>query len=241
MREATEQVRAIPPKYERLPTIAQMRVSAPPTMPTLIPALDSSLGGGLTLFTTTLFSGDPGIGKSTLLLQMLHSLTIQNMKCAYFSAEESADNIALRARRIGLGKSAIHLHTASNLEEIITLLESEKINAAVIDSIQAIESETLDYPRGSISQIRECALQLVNAAQRLDVTLIIVCHVSKDGTLAGPRTIEHLTDAVLYLEAAPDIEGGPSRMVNIYAQKNRNGLTGERYPMRMTERGLISL
>lgn len=232
-----------PVDVSKLQTIADTPATKPRIMPTLVKAFDLALGGGLAVGTVTLLTGDPGIGKSTLLLQLLNGMAAQNMKCAYFSAEESAERVTIRARRIGLGKSKVLLHYSENLEEIIQLIESENINAAVIDSIQAIESVTIDYTKGSISQVRECMNRLVGAAQTHDVTLVIVCHVTADGSLAGPRTIEHAADAVVYLEAEQESEESKARcpLVTVYAQKNRNGPIQEKYQMRMTKGGLVNI
>jgi len=238
-----DQSETIPaPNGHTLKKISKINVRSLPIYTTHIPALDAALGGGLPRGTTTLFTGDPGIGKSTLLLQAISNLAESEM-CAYISAEETDQQIARRARRIGLAKSRAHIFQTDDVDGIIDALQSEKVSICIVDSIQAIESMQIDYPKGSIAQIRECTLQLVNASQRLNVTTIIVCHVAGDGTLAGPRTIEHLADAILYLErdAENSIDSPGEKFVNIYAEKNRNGPILQRHRMRMTEKGLISV
>jgi DNA repair protein RadA/Sms len=164
-----------------------------------IDEFDRVLGGGLVSGGVVLIGGDPGIGKSTLLLQALSNLATSR-RVLYVSGEESGAQIALRARRLGIESPNLALLAEIQLERIQATIEIEKPEVVVIDSIQTLYSEALTSAPGSVAQVRECAAQLTRIAKRLDVTTILVGHVTKEGALAGPRVLEHIVDTVLYFE-----------------------------------------
>lgn len=201
-------------------------------LPTGIAEFDRVLGGGLMHGAVVLIGGDPGIGKSTLLLQALCTMG-GGHKALYVSGEESAQQIALRARRLALDASALHLLAEINLEKIQALLQAEKPVVAVIDSIQTIYSEALQSAPGSVAQVRECAAQLTRLAKASGITMIFVGHVTKEGALAGPRVLEHIVDTVLYFEGDTH-----SSFRLIRAFKNRFGAVNELGVFAMTEKGL---
>ena len=146
-----------------------------------------------------LIGGDPGIGKSTLLLQALDSLSKQ-MKALYVTGEESGAQVALRSRRLGLGKSQVRVLAEIQLEKITAAIDAERPSVCVIDSIQTVYSDALSSAPGSVAQVRECAAQLTRVAKSTGTTIILGGHVTKDGALAGPRVLEHIVDTVLYFE-----------------------------------------
>ena len=201
-------------------------------VPTGIAEFDRVLGGGLVQGAVVLIGGDPGIGKSTLLLQALCTMG-GGHKALYVSGEESAQQIALRARRLALDASALHLLAEINLEKIQALLQAEKPVVAVIDSIQTVYSEALQSAPGSVAQVRECAAQLTRLAKASGITMIFVGHVTKEGALAGPRVLEHIVDTVLYFEGDTH-----SSFRLIRAFKNRFGAVNELGVFAMTEKGL---
>ena len=201
-------------------------------LPTGITEFDRVLGGGLMHGAVVLIGGDPGIGKSTLLLQALCTMG-GGHKAIYVSGEESAQQIALRARRLALDASAVQLLAEINLEKIQALLQSEKPVVAVIDSIQTVYSEALQSAPGSVAQVRECAAQLTRLAKSSGTTMILVGHVTKEGALAGPRVLEHIVDTVLYFEGDTH-----SSFRLIRAVKNRFGAVNELGVFAMTEKGL---
>jgi len=201
-------------------------------LPTGITEFDRVLGGGLMHGAVVLIGGDPGIGKSTLLLQALCTMG-GGHKAIYVSGEESAQQIALRARRLALDASAVQLLAEINLEKIQALLQSEKPVVAVIDSIQTVYSEALQSAPGSVAQVRECAAQLTRLAKSSGTTMILVGHVTKEGALAGPRVLEHIVDTVLYFEGDTH-----SSFRLIRACKNRFGAVNELGVFAMTEKGL---
>jgi DNA repair protein RadA/Sms len=201
-------------------------------LPTGIAEFDRVLGGGLMHGAVVLIGGDPGIGKSTLLLQALCTMG-GGHKALYVSGEESAQQIALRARRLALDASALQLLAEINLEKIQALLQSEKPVVAVIDSIQTVYSEALQSAPGSVAQVRECAAQLTRLAKSSGTTMILVGHVTKEGALAGPRVLEHIVDTVLYFEGDTH-----SSFRLIRAFKNRFGAVNELGVFAMTEKGL---
>ena len=147
-----------------------------------------------------LIGGDPGIGKSTLLLQVLCHLG-KSAQAIYVSGEESPQQIAMRAKRLGLDASEVELLAEINLEKILATLQTHKPNIAVIDSIQTVYSEALQSAPGSVAQVRECSAQLTRLAKQLGITVILVGHVTKEGTLAGPRVLEHIVNTVYILKA----------------------------------------
>jgi DNA repair protein RadA/Sms len=197
-----------------------------------IDEFDRVLGGGLVSGGVVLIGGDPGIGKSTLLLQALSNLSAAR-RVLYVSGEESGAQIALRARRLGIESPNLALLAEIQLERIQATIEAEKPEVVVIDSIQTLYSEALTSAPGSVAQVRECAAQLTRIAKRLDVTTILVGHVTKEGALAGPRVLEHIVDTVLYFEGDTH---SAYRLVRAF--KNRFGAVNELGVFAMTERGL---
>jgi DNA repair protein RadA/Sms len=194
--------------------------------------LDRALGGGLVAGQVALLGGDPGIGKSTLLLQALHAVS-GNLAALYVSGEESAEQIALRARRLTLQSGSLRLLAETQLERILATLDSAKPRVAVIDSIQTLWSDTLQSAPGSVAQVRECAAQLTRHAKRNGIALLLIGHVTKEGAIAGPRVLEHIVDTVLYFEGDPH-----SSFRLVRAVKNRFGAVNELGVFAMTEKGL---
>ena len=171
-------------------------------LPTGIGELDRVLGGGLVAGQVVLIGGDPGIGKSTLLLQALASLGA-SCRVLYVSGEESAEQVAMRARRLALDAGQVRFQTEIQLDRIAATLDSLKPRVAVVDSIQTLYSEALTSAPGSVAQVRECAAQLTRHAKRSGTALFIIGHVTKEGAIAGPRVLEHIVDTVLYFEGDP--------------------------------------
>jgi DNA repair protein RadA/Sms len=200
--------------------------------PTGISEFDRVLGGGLVDGGVVLIGGDPGIGKSTLLLQVLCHLG-KSAQAIYVSGEESPQQIAMRAKRLGLDASEIELLAEINLEKILATLQTHKPNIAVIDSIQTVYSEALQSAPGSVAQVRECSAQLTRLAKQLGITVILVGHVTKEGSLAGPRVLEHIVDTVLYFEGD---QNSSFRLIRAF--KNRFGAVNELGVFAMTEHGL---
>ena len=192
--------------------------------------LDRALGGGLVAGQVALLGGDPGIGKSTLLLQALSTLS---QPVLYVTGEESVEQVALRARRLGLDTAGVRIAAETQLERVLGALEAARPSIAVIDSIQTLWSETLQSAPGSVAQVRECAAQLTRFAKRGDTALFLVGHVTKEGAIAGPRVLEHIVDTVLYFEGDPH-----SSFRLIRAVKNRFGAVNELGVFAMTEKGL---
>ena len=193
------------------------------------PELDRALGGGLVSGQVILLGGDPGIGKSTLLLQVVAGLE----KTLYVSGEESGEQVALRARRLSLEAGGVRLLAETQLERILGVLEDSKPRVAVIDSIQTVWSEALQSAPGSVAQVRECAAQLTRHAKRSGTALFLIGHVTKEGAIAGPRVLEHIVDTVLYFEGDPN-----SAFRLVRAVKNRFGAVNELGVFAMTEKGL---
>src|SRR5213595_1765801 len=198
-------------------------------IPTGVGELDRALGAGLVAGQVVLLGGDPGIGKSTLLLQTLATLK----EVLYVTGEESAEQIAMRARRLSLDAGSVRLLAETQLERILGALDAGKPAVAVIDSIQTLWSETLQSAPGSVAQVRECAAQLTRHAKRAGAALFIIGHVTKEGAIAGPRVLEHIVDTVLYFEGDPH-----SSFRLIRAVKNRFGAVNEIGVFAMTEKGL---
>ena len=201
-------------------------------IPTTLGELDRVLGGGLVAGGVVLIGGDPGIGKSTLLLQALAVLS-QSLPTLYVSGEESAQQLALRARRLQLPEAQLPVLPEIRLEAILGHLASIKPAIAVIDSIQTVYSETLTSAPGSVAQVRECAAQLTRYAKQSGCAILLVGHVTKEGAIAGPRVLEHIVDTVLYFEGDT---GSSFRLVR--AIKNRFGAVNEIGVFAMTEKGL---
>jgi DNA repair protein RadA/Sms len=199
-------------------------------IPSGIEELDRALGGGLVAGQVVLLGGDPGIGKSTLLLQAASGFPGASL---YVTGEESAEQVAMRAKRIALDASGVRLIAETQLERVAGALDSGRPRVAVIDSIQTIWSEALQSAPGSVAQVRECAAQLTRHAKRSGCALMLIGHVTKEGAIAGPRVLEHIVDTVLYFEGDP---GSSFRLVR--AVKNRFGAVNELGVFAMTEKGL---
>ena len=195
--------------------------------------LDRVLGGGIVDGGVVLIGGDPGIGKSTLLLQALDSLQRAGHKTLYVTGEESGAQVALRSRRLGLDGSQVNVLAEIQLEKILSTLHSQQPAIAVIDSIQTVYSEQLTSAPGSVAQVRECAAHLTRAAKASGTAIVLVGHVTKEGALAGPRVLEHMVDTVLYFEGDTH-----SNFRLIRAIKNRFGAVNEIGVFAMTEKGL---
>jgi DNA repair protein RadA/Sms len=200
--------------------------------PTGIGELDRVLGGGLVRGAVVLIGGDPGVGKSTLLLQALSAMA-RECNALYVSGEESAQQIALRARRLQLETGSLKLLAEIQLERIASILGTERPDVAVVDSIQTVYSEALQSAPGSVSQVRECAAQLTRIAKTTGAAVLLVGHVTKEGAIAGPRVLEHMVDAVLYFEGDTH-----SSFRLVRAIKNRFGAVNELGVFAMTDRGL---
>jgi DNA repair protein RadA/Sms len=200
--------------------------------PSGLKELDRVLGGGLVFGSVVLIGGDPGIGKSTLLLQTLCHLS-ETSKALYVTGEESLQQVTLRARRLGLPENHLLLLADTNIERIIKCAQQEKPAIIVIDSIQTVHTDLLQSAPGAVGQVRESAAQLVSFAKQTNTALFLVGHVTKEGTLAGPRVLEHMVDCVLYFEGEQD-----SRYRVIRAVKNRFGAVNELGIFAMTDKGL---
>jgi DNA repair protein RadA/Sms len=216
-------------QLQKLSTVQAADVARQPTG---ISEFDRVLGGGLVEGGVILIGGDPGIGKSTLLLQVLCHLG-KASPAIYVSGEESPQQIAMRAKRLGLDASEVQLLAEINLEKILATLQTHKPNIAVIDSIQTVYSEALQSAPGSVAQVRECSAQLTRLAKQLGITVILVGHVTKEGALAGPRVLEHIVDTVLYFEGD---QNSSFRLIRAF--KNRFGAVNELGVFAMTEHGL---
>ncbi len=216
----------------KLQLLSTLEPREEPRTPTGIGEFDRVLGGGLVPGGVVLIGGDPGIGKSTLLLQALSNLA-EFQSAVYVTGEESGEQVALRAVRLQAQTHGLQLLPEINLERILAVLGTERPRVAVIDSIQTIYSDALQSAPGSVAQVRECAAQLTRFAKQSGTTLILVGHVTKDGTLAGPRVLEHIVDTVLYFEGDTH---SSFRLVRAF--KNRFGAVNELGVFAMTEKGL---
>ncbi|MDE2611446.1 MAG: DNA repair protein RadA [Burkholderiales bacterium] len=215
--------------------LADIEAADVPRFSSGIGEFDRVLGGGLVAGGVVLIGGDPGIGKSTLLLQSLAQVA-RERPALYVSGEESGAQIALRAQRLDLTGPAsgeLHLLAEIQLEKILAAIETERPEIVVIDSIQTVYSEALTSAPGSVAQVRECAAQLTRTAKQSGVTVIMVGHVTKEGNLAGPRVLEHIVDTVLYFEGDTH---SSFRLVRAF--KNRFGAVNELGVFAMTEKGL---
>jgi DNA repair protein RadA/Sms len=209
----------------------------PPRVGTRIAELDRVLGGGLVPASVVLVGGDPGIGKSTLLLQAACALAASGRRVMYISGEEAVDQIRLRARRLGLDAPTLHVAAAINVTDIAGTLEAERdVALVVIDSIQTMWLETVESAPGTVSQVRATAFELIRLAKQRGFSLILVGHVTKEGALAGPRVLEHMVDAVMYFEGD---RGHQFRILR--AAKNRYGATDEIGVFAMTDQGLVEV
>ncbi|MCS6944255.1 MAG: AAA family ATPase, partial [Sutterellaceae bacterium] len=214
-------------------TLAQVGAQEVARLPTGLSEFDRVLGGGLVAGGVVLIGGDPGIGKSTLLLQALATLAGGRppRRVLYVSGEESAAQVALRARRLGIEGREVRLMAEIALARILTALEDEKPEVAVIDSIQTLYTGELQSAPGSVAQVRECAAQLTRVAKQSGIGLVLVGHVTKEGALAGPRVLEHMVDTVLYFEGDTH-----SSFRLVRAVKNRFGAVNEIGVFAMTDR-----
>jgi len=203
-----------------------------PRQPTGLSELDRALGGGLVDGGVILIGGDPGVGKSTLLLQAMSALA-SVVPVLYVTGEESAEQVALRARRLELPTDGVDLLAEIQLEHITQTLLERKPKVAVIDSIQTLYSSQLTAAPGSVSQVRECAAQLTRLAKQHGIAMVLIGHVTKDGSLAGPRVLEHIVDTVLYFEGDSQ---SSYRLVRAF--KNRFGAVNELGVFAMTDKGL---
>ncbi|MFZ9286628.1 MAG: DNA repair protein RadA, partial [Burkholderiaceae bacterium] len=201
--------------------------------PTGIAELDRVLGGGIVEGGVVLIGGDPGIGKSTLLLQAVDALQRAGLQTLYTSGEESGAQVALRSRRLGLANSQVQVLAETQLEKILATLHKVQPAVAVIDSIQTVYSDQLTSAPGSVAQVRECAAHLTRHAKASGTAIILVGHVTKEGALAGPRVLEHMVDTVLYFEGDTH-----SSFRLVRAIKNRFGAVNEIGVFAMTETGL---
>ena len=213
-------------------SLSKVRAEDVPRKPTGISEFDRVLGGGLVDGGVVLIGGDPGIGKSTLLLQALSAVSAGS-SVLYVSGEESPQQIAMRAKRLALDTHDVKLLAEIELEKILATLVAEKPQVAVIDSIQTVYSAALTSAPGSVAQVRECAAHLTRFAKSTGTTIVLVGHVTKEGALAGPRVLEHMVDTVLYFEGDTH-----SSFRLIRAVKNRFGAVNEIGVFAMTEKGL---
>ena len=213
-------------------SLSSVDTVANPRSPTGIEEFDRVLGGGLVAGGVILLGGDPGIGKSTLLLQAM-AVMGASRRCLYVTGEESVEQIALRAQRLGLVNAPVELLAEVQLEAIVGAMRLRQPEVVVIDSIQTMYTEALESAPGSVAQVRECAAQLTRLAKQSGITVILVGHVTKEGAIAGPRVLEHIVDTVLYFEGDTH-----SSFRLVRAIKNRFGAANELGVFAMTERGL---
>jgi DNA repair protein RadA/Sms len=208
----------------------------PPRASSGMDELDRVLGGGLVQASAILVGGDPGIGKSTLLLQAAASFARKGLKCMYISGEEAPAQVRMRAQRLGLSDAPVALGAETALRDILTTLDAERPGLVVIDSIQTMWLDTVDSAPGSVSQVRAAAHELITFAKRRGVAVILVGHVTKEGQIAGPRVVEHMVDTVLYFEGE---RGHQFRILR--AVKNRFGPADEIGVFEMTGGGLAQV
>ena len=213
-------------------TLSEIEATDVDRQPTGIDELDRVLGGGIVAGGVVLIGGDPGIGKSTLLLQALDALS-RSVRTLYVTGEESGAQVALRSRRLGLDGSQVRVIAEIQLEKISATIAAERPAACVIDSIQTVYSDQLTSAPGSVAQVRECAAQLTRIAKSSGTAIVLVGHVTKEGALAGPRVLEHIVDTVLYFEGDTH-----SSFRLVRAIKNRFGAVNEIGVFAMTEKGL---
>src|SRR5436190_1694699 len=213
------------------------QTAGPPRRQTGIAELDRVCGGGLVPGSTILVGGDPGIGKSTLLLQAAASLAAGGLRAAYVTGEEAIDQVRLRAERLGVADTPVALAAAASVRDIIAALDDGGApDLVVIDSIQTMYLDTLDSAPGTVSQVRGAAQELIGLAKRRGLVVVLVGHVTKEGLIAGPRVLEHMVDTVLYFEGE---RGHQFRILR--AVKNRFGATDEIGVFEMSDRGLVEV
>ncbi len=216
----------------RVQSLADVSPDDVARLPTGVGEFDRVLGGGLVPGSVVLIGGDPGIGKSTLLLQTLVRLA-ERFKVLYVTGEESLQQVSLRAHRLGLPMTDTRLLAETRVEAMIATAQQERPRVAVVDSIQTVYTDILQSAPGSVAQVRESAAQLVRFAKQTDTCVFMVGHVTKEGTIAGPRVLEHMVDTVLYFEG----DGG-NRYRVVRAIKNRFGAVNELGVFAMTDKGL---
>ena len=197
---------------------------------------DRVTGGGMVPGSAILIGGDPGIGKSTLLLQVVCNLAKSGKTCLYVSGEEAVDQVRLRARRLGLENAPVALASATSVRDIAASMESEPMDLIVIDSIQTMYVDTVDSAPGTVTQVRTCAQELIRIAKKRGIAILLVGHVTKEGQIAGPRVLEHMVDAVLYFEGD---RGHQFRILRTV--KNRFGATDEIGVFEMANEGLVEV
>jgi len=219
-------------KSSELRRLSEVSARETPRMASGIEELDRVLGGGFVAGEVALLGGDPGVGKSTLMLQVLAAMSASR-KAVYISGEESVEQIALRARRLALDPGKLELLAEIQLERILATLGKAKPEIAVVDSIQTLYSEALTSAPGSVSQVRECVAQLARHAKSSGAVVVLVGHVTKEGAIAGPRVVEHIVDSVLYFEGDTHQS---FRLVRAF--KNRFGAVNELGVFAMTDKGL---
>ncbi len=217
---------------KRLQKLSEVKFEKTARIGTELSEFDRVLGGGLVAGSVVLIGGDPGIGKSTILLQSMCHLS-EKLNAVYVTGEESAQQISMRAKRLGLTGEKLSLLTETQVETIVATAEQVDPQVMVIDSIQTIYTDLLQSAPGGVAQVRESTAQLVRFAKQKGIALFVVGHVTKDGALAGPRVLEHMVDAVLYFEGERD---GRYRILR--AVKNRFGAVNEMGVFAMTEEGL---
>ena len=214
----------------------EARTGSPPRMATGINEFDRVCGGGIVPGSAILVAGDPGVGKSTLLLQVCAQAARRGAACAYISGEEAVEQIRTRAHRLGLADAPVRLAAETALRDIVDALKREKFDLVVIDSIQTLWSDAHEAGPGSVTQVRACAGELVRLAKSRGVAVVLVGHVTKDGQIAGPRVVEHMVDAVLAFEGE---RGYPFRILR--GAKNRFGATDEIGVFEMADTGLAEV
>ena len=224
----------IKPATEAKPVpLSAIKTSDEERISTSMPELDRVLGGGVVKGSLVLVGGDPGIGKSTLLLQVCRNLSEKGVRVLYISGEESLQQIKIRAERIGTFGDSLTLLCETNLDTIKTVIDREKPQIVIIDSIQTIMTEAVDSSPGSISQVRECAALLLKFAKESNIPVILIGHINKEGSIAGPKVLEHIVDTVL------QFEGDQHYMYRILRSiKNRFGSTAELGIYEMRQNGL---
>ena len=216
--------------------LGQVKADNKGRMSTSSQELDLVLGGGLVPGSVVLVGGDPGIGKSTLMLQTAHALVVGGRKVVYASGEESLEQLRLRAERLGIKAGELLVTTETDIGKLLSLLSEAAPAMVVVDSIQTMQSDAMPSAPGSVGQIRECAAALIKFAKEADVSIFLVGHVTKEGAIAGPRILEHMVDAVLYFEGERHLAFRLLRAV-----KNRFGSTNEVGVFQMGSQGLVDV
>jgi DNA repair protein RadA/Sms len=212
--------------------LSEIDLAAVPRLSSSLEELDRVLGGGLVPGSAILIGGNPGAGKSTLLLQVMCTLA-QSARALYVTGEESLQQVGMRARRLGLPEKNLKLLAETNVEKICQVAQEQQPQLLVVDSIQVMHSSDIPSAPGSVSQVRECAAYLIQYAKQTNTVLFLVGHVTKDGTLAGPKVLEHMIDCFLMLDGSND-----SKYRTLRGQKNRFGAVNELGVFAMTENGL---